>query len=99
MVGDTIVASAAASRILARRGMVDSLNSGAVAISAVSTAEPARLTEELQAVRAGLPAKVLLIAGGAGGAPVATAMAAPGVMACNDLPSLRMTLARETARS
>ena len=35
----------------------------------------------------------------AGGAPVATAMAAPGVMACNDLPSLRMTLARETARS
>jgi methanogenic corrinoid protein MtbC1 len=75
------------------------ISARAVAISAVSTAEPGRLAEELHGVRSGLPERVLLIVGGAGGAPAAAAMAAPGVIACNDLPSLRTTLAHEAVRS
>lgn len=76
-----------------------SIDARAVAISAVFTAEPGRLTEELHAMRSGLAPRMLLIVGGAAGAPAAATIGLPGLIPCNDLPTLRATLARDGART
>lgn len=68
----------------------------AVAMSVVYTENVAITEVDLRAMRAALPARVLLIVGGAAVAGMPALGSAPGVVVCASVAELRAVLARET---
>lgn len=84
---DTIVAAAAAS------------GARAVALSVVHPADSALAVRELHAVRALLPSRVTLIAGGATAVSMVAELSEPGIVVCGSIGEMRSVLARETVVS
>lgn len=71
----------------------------AVAISVVHAVDPAFVSRELRAVRAGLAASVPLLVGGAAATKLSLPLNHPGVLLCRSIAEMRAVLARDPVLS
>jgi DNA-binding transcriptional MerR regulator/methylmalonyl-CoA mutase cobalamin-binding subunit len=71
----------------------------AVAVSIVYTDNPAFVVRELRAVRAALPARVPLLAGGAAAVRMTDSLAMDGLVVCSSVADMRPALQRAAAPS